>query len=109
MHLKAVADRVGKPFYAELSSVNPVVFLPGAFDERCDKLIEEYATSGLMGVGQFCTNPGLLLMVRGPKTDAFVAGVVSKYQSAPEHCCRNLSKIRLSRALSFSPTPERSV
>lgn len=83
LHLKAVADRVGKPFYAELSSVNPVVFLPGAFDERCDKLIDEYATSGLMGVGQFCTNPGLLLMVRGPKTDAFVAGVVSKYQSAP--------------------------
>jgi len=83
LKLKAVADRVGKPFYAELSSVNPVVFLPGSLEERCDKLIDEYVTSGLMGAGQFCTNPGLLLMVRGAKTDAFIQGVVSKYTAAP--------------------------
>ncbi|MFM8401149.1 MAG: aldehyde dehydrogenase family protein, partial [Pirellula sp.] len=37
LQLKAVADRVGKPFYAELSSVNPVIFLPGALEERCEK------------------------------------------------------------------------
>jgi NADP-dependent aldehyde dehydrogenase len=36
-----------------------------------------------MGAGQFCTNPGLLLMVQGPKTDAFIQGVVSKYTQAP--------------------------
>ena len=83
LKLKAVADRVGKPFYAELSSVNPVVFLPGALQERCGPLIDEYVTSGLMGAGQFCTNPGLLLMVQGPKTDEFVQGVVSKYSAAP--------------------------
>jgi NADP-dependent aldehyde dehydrogenase len=83
LQLKAVADRVGKPFYAELSSVNPVVFLPGALEERCEKLIDEYVTSGLMGAGQFCTNPGLLLMVKGSKTDAFIQGVVSKYTAAP--------------------------
>lgn len=83
LQLKAVADRVGKPFYAELSSVNPVVFLPGSLEERYDKLIDEYVTSGLMGAGQFCTNPGLLLMLRGPKTDAFIQGVVSKYSAAP--------------------------
>lgn len=83
LRLKAVADRVGKPFYAELSSVNPVVFLPGALEERCDKLIDEYVASGLMGTGQFCTNPGLLLMLRGPKTETFIQGVVSKYTSAP--------------------------
>lgn len=83
LQLKAVADRVGKPFYAELSSVNPVVFLPGALEERCEALVDEYVVSGLMGAGQFCTNPGLLLMVQGPKTDAFIQGVVSKYTAAP--------------------------
>ena len=83
LQLKAAADRVGKPFYAELSSVNPVVYLPGAIEERGEKLVEEFVASGLMGTGQFCTNPGLLLLVRGPKTDAFLQGVVSKYQAAP--------------------------
>jgi len=82
LQLKAVADRVGKPFYAELSSVNPVVFLPGALCERGDKLVEEYVTSGLMGAGQFCTNPGLLLMVSSQESQAFIDGVVGKYQAA---------------------------
>lgn len=82
LQLKAVADRVGKPFYAELSSVNPIVYLPGALTERVDKLIEEYVASGLMGAGQFCTNPGLLLMLNSPEAQRFVSGVVEKYQSS---------------------------
>ena len=46
--LKAAADAAGKPIYLELSSVNPVVILPGAIDERCDKIVDEYATSCLI-------------------------------------------------------------
>ena len=80
--LKAVADRIGKPFYAELSSVNPVVFLPGSLKERGTALVDEYVTSGLMGAGQFCTNPGMLLLVESPEAHAFVEGVVAKYQAA---------------------------
>lgn len=82
LQLKSVADRVGKPFYAELSSVNPVVFLPGSLKERGDKLIDEYVTSGLMGAGQFCTNPGMLLFVDSTETTSFINGVVSKYSGA---------------------------
>ncbi|MEQ1825027.1 MAG: aldehyde dehydrogenase (NADP(+)) [Pirellula sp.] len=82
LQLKAVADRVGKPFYAELSSVNPVVFLPGALKERLDKLVEEYAGSGLMGAGQFCTNPGLLLLLDSPEATKFVSAVAEKYQQS---------------------------
>lgn len=82
LQLKAVADRVGKPFYAELSSVNPIVFLPGAFRERLDKLIEEYVASGLMGAGQFCTNPGMLLMIANADTTKFVESVAAKYQAS---------------------------
>ncbi len=83
LQLKAAADRVGKPFYAELSSVNPVVFLPGSLKERGDKLIEEYVTSGLMGAGQFCTNPGLLLLIDSPEAQHFIEGVVAKYMQTP--------------------------
>lgn len=82
LKLKAVADRVGKPFYAELSSVNPVVFLPGSLRERGAKLVEEFVASGLMGAGQFCTNPGLLLLMASQETEAFIQGVVGQYQAA---------------------------
>jgi NADP-dependent aldehyde dehydrogenase len=60
-----------------------VVILPGALQERGDKLVEEYVVSGLMGAGQFCTNPGLLLLVKGAQTESFIEGVVARYQAAP--------------------------
>ena len=62
--LKAAADRAGKPIYLELSSVNPVVILPGALATRADQIVEEFTTSCLMGTGQFCTNPGLVVLMR---------------------------------------------
>ena len=83
LQLKSVADKVGKPFYAELSSVNPIVYMPGAMKERVEKLIEEYVVSGLMGAGQFCTNPGLLIMLKSQEADRFVSGVTDKYKSSP--------------------------
>ncbi len=80
--LKTAADAVGKPIYLELSSVNPVVILPGALTERADELVTEFVTSVLMGTGQFCTNPGLLVMLAGPATDHFVAAVAGKFQAS---------------------------
>jgi 2,5-dioxopentanoate dehydrogenase len=80
--LKAAADAAGKPIYLELSSVNPVVMLPGALRERKDDLITEFITSALMGTGQFCTNPGLIIAIAGADTDAFVDGVAAKFSAA---------------------------
>lgn len=82
LQLKSVADKVGKPFYAELSSVNPVVFLPGCLRERLEKLVDEYVSSGLMGAGQFCTNPGMLMMIDNGDTAKFIADVAAKYQAS---------------------------
>jgi alpha-ketoglutaric semialdehyde dehydrogenase len=81
--LKAAADAVGKPFYAELSSVNPVVILPGALQEKGADIAGQFTTSCLMGTGQFCTNPGLVLLLAGPATEAFIAELVAKFQQAP--------------------------
>ena len=83
LKLKAAADRAGKPIYLELSSVNPVVILPGALAERLDDIVGQFATSSLMGVGQFCTNPGLLILVAGEGTENFLAKVVEKFKAAP--------------------------
>jgi NADP-dependent aldehyde dehydrogenase len=50
------------PVYAEMSSVNPVVILPGALDRGEEALAEAFFGSLTLGVGQFCTNPGLVFM-----------------------------------------------
>lgn len=48
------------PVYAEMGSVNPVFVLPGAARERGDEIARGLQTSVTLGVGQFCTNPGLV-------------------------------------------------
>lgn len=83
LRLKAVADEAGKPIYLELSSVNPVIVLPGALTERLDALVTEFSGSCLMGTGQFCTNPGLLILMNGPTTETFVEKVAGAFQGAP--------------------------
>jgi NADP-dependent aldehyde dehydrogenase len=50
------------PFFGELGSVNPVVILPGAAAARPGDIAAGYAASLTLGVGQFCTNPGLLFV-----------------------------------------------
>lgn len=79
--LKAAADVVGTPIYLELSSVNPVVLLPGAFAEKGEALVDEFMTSVLMGTGQFCTNPGLILALKGQTTDGFINQVKERFES----------------------------
>jgi alpha-ketoglutaric semialdehyde dehydrogenase len=82
LKLKAAADTVGKPFYAELSSLNPIVILPGALAERGEKLIEEFSGSCLMAVGQFCTSPGLTILFTGEAAEKFISGVKMKLESS---------------------------
>jgi 2,5-dioxopentanoate dehydrogenase len=82
--LKAAADKAGIPMYAELSSVNPVFLLPGALAERGDTLAQEFFTSCTMGSGQFCTNPGVVIVPKGPAGDAFIATATRLFtQAAP--------------------------
>lgn len=81
--LKAAADRAGKPIYLELSSINPVVVLPVAIKNRGEEIAAEFTTSCLMGTGQFCTNPGLVILIGGDNTKAFIAALVEKFAAAP--------------------------
>jgi NADP-dependent aldehyde dehydrogenase len=61
------------PVFAEMSSINPVVVLPEALAARGDTIAKELAASVVMGCGQFCTNPGLVIGVRSPAFSAFLA------------------------------------
>ncbi len=82
LKLKAAADAVGKPIYLEMSSLNPVVILPGALAERGEKIVEEFTGSCLMASGQFCTSPGLAILFAGATAENFIAGVKAKLDGA---------------------------
>jgi 2,5-dioxopentanoate dehydrogenase len=60
------------PFYAEMSSVNPVVILPGALRERSEQIAPGLHGSVTLGAGQFCTNPGLVLLADNEESNALV-------------------------------------
>lgn len=81
--LKEAADKVGKPIYLELSSINPVYFLSGALAERGDDLAQEFTGSCLMGTGQFCTNPGLVVLPPCKEAEPFIAAVTAKFGDSP--------------------------
>ena len=83
LRLKAAADAAGKPIYLELSSINPVFMLPGALRERLQKIVDEFTASCLMGAGQFCTNPGLIVVPAGELGDAFTATAAERFAAAP--------------------------
>lgn len=61
------------PVYAEMGSVNPVFVLPGALSERADAVAEGLAQSVTLGVGQFCTCPGIAAGIGGPDFDRLVS------------------------------------
>ncbi|HEX7737492.1 MAG TPA: aldehyde dehydrogenase (NADP(+)) [Ktedonobacteraceae bacterium] len=82
LKLKEAADRAGKPIYLELSSVNPVFILPGALEERLDAIAGEFCTSCTMGAGQFCTNPGLIVVPAGALGESFLQAATSRFQQA---------------------------
>lgn len=57
------------PVFAEMSSVNPTILLPGALAERGEAIARGLIASVTLGAGQFCTNPGLVLALEGPSFD----------------------------------------
>lgn len=71
------------PVFAEMSSTNPVFLFPGALRERGAAIAEGLLGSFTMGGGQFCTKPGLIVAVRSPETDAFLAKLSELVKTAP--------------------------
>lgn len=59
------------PVYAEMSAINPVVLMEHALQERKETIAKDLAGSVVLGVGQFCTNPGLILLTDSEASKAF--------------------------------------
>jgi NADP-dependent aldehyde dehydrogenase len=60
------------PFFGELGSVNPMFLLPAAVGARGATIAQGWAGSLTMGAGQFCTNPGIAVVIDGPDAQAFI-------------------------------------
>ncbi|TCP43441.1 NADP-dependent aldehyde dehydrogenase [Tamaricihabitans halophyticus] len=67
------------PFYGELGSVNPVFVTETAWRERGPKILRDYLGSVTLGMGQFCTKPGLLFV---PRLDAEATTVLAEAAGA---------------------------
>lgn len=74
------------PVYAEMGSINPVVALPKAMRHNGKSWAEQYASSITLGTGQFCTNPGLILGIKGEELDNFVAELGENIREIEPSC-----------------------
>jgi NADP-dependent aldehyde dehydrogenase len=73
------------PFYGELGSINPVVALPGILAARGAELATLLAGSISLGCGQFCTSPGVIVLLKDAASDAFVAHLLAALAAQKPH------------------------
>ncbi|MDP3799385.1 MAG: aldehyde dehydrogenase (NADP(+)) [Polaromonas sp.] len=73
------------PFYGELGSTNPVIALPGILAARGAELAGVLAGSISLGCGQFCTSPGVIVLLKDPASDAFVQHLTTALATQKPH------------------------
>lgn len=71
------------PVYAEMGSINPVFLLPGALQQNAEALATGLHGSVTLGVGQFCTNPGLVFVEQGDAANKFLVKLEALMAATP--------------------------
>ncbi|ADU72839.1 aldehyde dehydrogenase (NADP(+)) [Pantoea sp. At-9b] len=77
------------PVFAEMSSINPMILLPGALAVRSERIARELTDSVVAGCGQFCTNPGLIIGIASPQFSAFLAMMAENIRTSPAQTMLN--------------------
>ena len=67
--------KVPIPVFSEMGSINPVFLLPEKLKSSSEEIATTYAGSITQGVGQFCTNPGLLIGIEGEELQKFISSL----------------------------------
>lgn len=70
------------PVYAEMGSVNPVFLLEEILSQQATELGQKLASSNLLGAGQFCTNPGVIVSMKSKAQEQFVAAFKETIEKA---------------------------
>ncbi len=84
LHDLAKTRRRPIPFYAEMGSVNPVVVMPKAIERGCEQIARGFVQSVNLGVGQFCTSPGMLLVPKTELGDQLIDAVQKQLDSTAD-------------------------
>lgn len=71
------------PVFAEMGSVNPIVFLPEALKNSAQNIATGYVASLTLGTGQFCVNPGLALAIEGSELTQFISELKTTLGQVP--------------------------
>ncbi|WP_046367873.1 aldehyde dehydrogenase (NADP(+)) [Flavihumibacter petaseus] len=71
------------PVYAEMSSINPVMLLPETLKQNGTAIAKQLAGSITLGVGQFCTNPGLILLLKDETSQQFITALTAALEAVP--------------------------
>ncbi|PTM09987.1 MAG: aldehyde dehydrogenase (NADP(+)) [Bacteroidetes bacterium] len=74
------------PVFAEMGSINPVIMLPNALKNRNETLAKTYASSITLGTGQFCTNPGLIIGIKGNDLTSFISTLAEEIVKIEPSC-----------------------
>jgi len=77
----AAARKTPIPVFSEMGSINPVVFLPDTILNNAEAVAKQYAGSITLGMGQFCTNPGLLIAMETEGLDRFVQSLSKEIEA----------------------------
>ena len=74
------------PVFAEMGSINPVVLMPEALNGKSESWAKTYAGSITLGSGQFCTNPGLILGIKGEGLNNFISVLAEEIVKVDPTC-----------------------
>ena len=69
------------PVFAEMGSVNPVILLQDAVEKNAETIAKNYAGSITLGMGQFCTNPGILVGIKSEALNSFANTLATEMNS----------------------------
>jgi len=73
------------PFYGELGSINPLIAMPAILAIKGAELATTLAGSITLGCGQFCTSPGVIVLMNDPASDAFVESLTTALKALQPH------------------------
>jgi alpha-ketoglutaric semialdehyde dehydrogenase len=82
------------PVFAEMSSINPVLLMPQALQQRGAQIATELAASIVQGCGQFCTNPGMIIGVRSPALSEFLGRLADTLADQPAQTMLNIGTLK---------------
>ena len=82
------------PVFAEMSSINPMLMLPAALKTRGAQIAQDLADSVVMGCGQFCTSPGLIIGIKSPEYSQMIETLTNIMNGKPAQTMLNAGTLK---------------